>query len=304
MQYLDYFHKRLTECINNDPKVVAYGENINLGSKLSGLSRCLVEEAGYHVLNVGNCELTHLGIAYGLAIADMHPVVFLKQLDFIHLGMDHLVNTERLVTLSHFDSANLSIVSYVCNQGYQGPQSSFNAAHSIASLTRIPTICLNGIPDIDFAIQRSVFFKRRAIYLISQRHTRLSLPSPEVLSTSTNELCSQHFSGGRLTVVCFNFAYLRLLEQYEEGFLRGIDIFHINYLDITPQNIIAVIDSVVKTARLVIVDDGDAENNFVYKLVSILRDRCKEFEFRLVSRCRHEYFVQNDDFFIPPELLR
>src|SRR5688572_19494537 len=110
--------------------VLLYGENIDTGSRISGLARGLKVNPGGRILNVGDCELTHCGVGFGIMLDGGNAVLFMKQLDFLLLGIDQVVNTYNFirayrptVTLGSF-----TIFLIVCDQGLQGPQSSLNSA--------------------------------------------------------------------------------------------------------------------------------------------------------------------------------
>ena len=49
------------------------------------------------MINVGDCEATHIGVGFGLMLNGVHAVLFAKQLDFMLLGMDQLVNTYNFI---------------------------------------------------------------------------------------------------------------------------------------------------------------------------------------------------------------
>src|ERR1043165_4705133 len=137
-----------TECARL-PGAVLFGENINNGSRIVGLCRNLVAPEGGRILNVGNCEATHIGAGFGMMLNGVHAVLFAKQHDFMLLGIDHFVNTYNFIRCSR-DPATLggfTIIAEVCDQGYQGPQSSFNSLGDVCSLARVPGFMLTNAQD-------------------------------------------------------------------------------------------------------------------------------------------------------------
>ncbi len=73
--------------------MLLFGENIDTGSRIAGLARGLKVNPAGRILNVGNCELTHIGLGLGMMLDGGNAVVFMKQLDFLLLGIDQMVNT-------------------------------------------------------------------------------------------------------------------------------------------------------------------------------------------------------------------
>ena len=65
---LEAFQKYLSAAIDGRDFVVM-GENVDNGSRISGLGKNLDKLGRTKVLNVGNCELTHVGAGMGMMIA-------------------------------------------------------------------------------------------------------------------------------------------------------------------------------------------------------------------------------------------
>src|ERR1700686_5231319 len=88
------------------PRAVLLGENINNGSRIVGMCRNLVVPDGGRIINVGDCEATHVGVDFGLMLNGINSVLFAKQLDFILLGVDHFVSAFNFIRCSR-DPATL-----------------------------------------------------------------------------------------------------------------------------------------------------------------------------------------------------
>ena len=95
--YIQYINKKINEVCSQEKNLLFYGENINNGSKISGLAREIELPDGNLILNVGNSEYTHCGIGFGIMMDGNKSVLFSKQLDFILLGMDQIYNTYNFI---------------------------------------------------------------------------------------------------------------------------------------------------------------------------------------------------------------
>ena len=126
--YMDFIMSVINKNISNKDNLLAFGENIDTGSKISGLARGLEVNNSSKILNVGNCELTHCGVGFGMMMDGGSSVLFSKQLDFMLLGLDQICNTYNSIRAfeSKKDIGSFTIFVIVCDQGLQGPQSSFN----------------------------------------------------------------------------------------------------------------------------------------------------------------------------------
>ena len=64
-------------------------------------------------------------------------IFFMKQLDFLLLGIDHLVNTYNIIrnVQEKYPNGSFTIVPTIVDSGYDGPQSSFNNLNDLISVT-------------------------------------------------------------------------------------------------------------------------------------------------------------------------
>src|SRR3990167_3529997 len=147
--YLATVNQLIVDAAAKIPNVVLYGENINTGSHICGMTRNLRLERGGRIINVGNCESTHCGLGFGLMMSGVSSVLFMKQLDFTVLGMDHMISTYNVVRSQRPVNAlgSFTVCVIVCDQGFQGPQSSVNALGDLCSLARVSGYTLTNQQD-------------------------------------------------------------------------------------------------------------------------------------------------------------
>ena len=297
--------KHITEEINSITAdcgpILLFGENINLGSCLSGLARGLQVNPAGKILNVGNCELTHMGVGLGMMADGGKAVVFMKQLDFLLLGIDQIVNTFNYLRAFPPEGGLGSFTIYVivCDQGYQGPQSSFNAAGDIASLANIDVFCLNGSGDVSSVVHGQFVRPGFRVICVSQR--LFSMPALNLPAKAQSPDCSifKYRFGKDLTLVCYNFTLREGLRLATElgGFGIEADLFHVNY--VPGMDISLLRESCARTKNLVLIDDSKSVTKFGNKLSSELRDIGMEFSCLSLFRreCKnHEYGVTEDQF--------
>lgn len=288
--------------------VLLYGENINVGSCISGLARGLKVNPAGKVLNVGNCELAHIGIGLGLMADGGNAVLFMKQLDFLLLGIDQVVNTFNCLRAypSENGIGSFTIYSIVCDQGYQGPQSSFNAGSDIASLANISVFCLNGSEDISNVIQGQFVSPGFRVICVSQR--LLGSPSLElpVESFSPDRAIFKYQSGNDLTLACYNFTLREGVDLAAKLSRLGIqsDLFHVNF--VPGMDISLLQESCARTRKLVLIDDSKSVTKFGDMHVMELQERGLEFSSLSLFRrgCKiQEYGVIEDQFVLNMDAL-
>ena len=124
MKYVQYLNSLIKEQLSCQSDIVIFGQNIDAGSSLSGLTRGLSVKKGI-VINTQNSENLLVGAGFGLMLNSVSSVFFMKQMDFLLLGIDHLVNTYNIIRQVN-PKASFTIFPITVDSGFEGPQSSLN----------------------------------------------------------------------------------------------------------------------------------------------------------------------------------
>lgn len=258
----------LAEASARVPNVVLYGENIDTGSRIGGLTKGLRLDAGGRIINVGNCEPTHCGIGFGLMLNGVPAVLYTKQLDFMLLGVDHFVSTYNVIrSLSGVPrTGSFTIVTIVCDQGYQGPQSSFNALADLCSLAHVPGYAITNKADAAAVIPAQIGAPGFRFIALSQRLFGTELLELEADYVAPDQSILRYRRGTSATIVCLNFSLpdgFGIADQLAERG-RTASLFSVN--PVFPIDWTVILDDVARTGRLLILDDSKAATSFAYEL--------------------------------------
>ena len=257
-KYIEFIVSEINKITNKCGEVLLYGENINKGSCLSGLARGLEVNNKGQIINIGNCELTHFGLGLGMMLDGGKSILFAKQLDFMLLGLEQACSTYNFIRAfkSESEIGSFTIVCIVCDQGYQGPQSSFNSASDISSLANIPVFCLNNKDDISEVINSYLVSNGFRIICVSQRAFNKIINDKKASFISRDKSIFKYSSGIDLTLVSYNFALDHSLDiqKYlkENGY--SCDLFHVNY--VPNQSLDEIVKSSKLTGKLIVLDDS------------------------------------------------
>ena len=284
--YVHAINELIASEVISIPNVVLYGENINNGSFMTGLTRNLEVGTGSRIINVGNCENTHCGVGFGLMLSGVTAILFAKQLDFMLLGMEHFVNTYNFVR-SRRDSGPLgsfTIVTIVCDQGFQGPQSSFNALGDICSLARVPGYTITNNQDAARVLQTQLTASGFRIVAFSQRLWPTEFLNLNLVSAADDCSVFQYCEGDDATIACFNFSLPEGHILQQKLLDRGVktSLFSVN--QVLPHNWGAIAESVSRTRKLVVIDDSKGVNLPGHTMLQALSDQCPPFKSVLVAR--------------------
>lgn len=274
MKYIEYVNKIIGEETMVTENLVLFGENIAAGSHISGLTKQLQVGKGGLVINTPNTENTHAGAGFGMMLAGVSSILFMKQQDFLLLGVDQLVNTYNFIRRKK-PLASFTIVFIIVDSGYQGLQSSINNFGDICSLARIPGFTVTNREDIKEIIQKHLISPGFRIIGVSQRLFGKDLLETETVSVNNDKTLFQYKKGSNATIACFNFSFpygLKLHEILKEKNIES-SLFSVNAT--TPINWKDIINDVQKTKNLIVIDDSKSENFACDNLLVAALQSCK-----------------------------
>ncbi len=262
MKYLEFINQTIRDAVLKRENLVLFGQNVSAGSYIGGFTRGLKVTDNSLIINSTNSENSLCGFGFGLMINGTSSIFFMKQLDFLILGIDHLVNTYNIVrNQKHHNNASFTIMPIVMDAGYQGPQASFNNFSDICSIARIQGFCITTKWEIEKILSEQLLSPGFRIIAVSQRLFKEELLSPEKLYfASDDKTIFQYSLGSDATIVCFNFSFPQGYELFQELKKNNINstIFNVTSATITDWS--KIIENVLTTGKLIIVDDSKSQN--------------------------------------------
>lgn len=263
MKYIDYINSLIKDEISRQKKkVVLFGQNINAGSCLGGLTKGVTTNENSMTINSTNSENSLCGFGFGLMMNNTSSIFFMKQLDFLLLGIDHLVNTYNIIRSAYNNlESSFTIFPIVVDNGFQGPQSSLNNLADFSSIARIRGFTITNKIDAERIISSQLIAPGFRIITISQRLFKEEIISPEKLIYVNPEGdVFQYNEGSDATIVCFNFSFPYGISIFEEMKKNEISASLFNVNSPIPTNWEKIIEDVKKTKRLIVIDDSKSEN--------------------------------------------
>ncbi len=108
-------------------------------------------------------------------------IFFMKQQDFLLLGIDHLVNTYNIIRNKKYQSTNSSFTIFpiTVDNGFQGPQSSLNNFGDFCSIARIPGYTITNKWDAEKIITSNLIYPGFRVITVSQRLFKDEILTPE-----------------------------------------------------------------------------------------------------------------------------
>jgi len=285
MKYIEYVNEQIRNTVKDPENLVLFGQNINAGSCLGGLTKGLSVNPTSKIINSTNSENSLCGFGFGLMLNGVSSVFFMKQLDFLLLGIDHLVNTYNNIRSTPDNSkASFTIMPIIVDNGYQGPQSSLNNFAEFCSIARIPGYTISTKAEADKIISTKLISPGFRIIGISARLFQEDIFNIPPISENNDGTLFQYSKGVNTTIVCFNFSFPIGWEISQELEKNKIESSVFNITALTPINWEKILENVKKTKKIIIIDDSKSQNISCDNLINYLFENCESFKKIIIKR--------------------
>jgi pyruvate/2-oxoglutarate/acetoin dehydrogenase E1 component len=259
MRYRDALRIALEEEMERDPLVFTLGEGIaERGGSFKVTDGLLARFGPTRVIDTPLAEAGFTGLGAGAAIAGARPVVEILFVDFLMLAMDQVVNQ---AAKYHFMSGGQGRVPLVIRtQGGTGESLAAQHSQSLeAMFYHVPglKVVMPSTPaDAKGLLKASirdddpvVFIEHKLLYM-----TEGDVPDTEEIIELG--VADTKRAGHDVTVVTWSLMTLRCLEAAERLAEAGVSVEVIDLRSLVPMDVPAVLESVRRTGRLVVVHEA------------------------------------------------
>ena len=297
MKYVEFINSLIKEQVENQSEIILFGQNIDAGSSLSGLTRGISLSKNSLIINTQNSENLLVGAGFGIMLNSVSSVFFMKQLDFLLLGIDHLVNTYNIIRQSN-PSASFTIFPVTVDSGFEGPQSSLNNLDDFCSIAGIEGYSFTNNQDAKEIVSQYLVSPGFRIISTGQRLLREETIELQLIHKDSDGSFFQYEEGNDATIVSFNQSLPYGLEiskiMRDKGFKASL--FSIN--SHLKKNYSFILENIKKTKKLIMIDDSKSRNRLSDYFLSEVLIKCDIKRYKILSRQ-----PQKDDFFPRSDIL-
>ncbi len=254
---LEAVHDALVEEMERDPKVVVYGEDVELS--IVGDMRGLHERFGHdRVRNTPICEATLTGMAVGLASAGYHPVLHMMFSNFFYTGMDAIANQMaklRLMTGGQL-ALPITIIAGYGGGAANAAQHSDSAYPVLMNLGGINVLTPTTAADAKGLLKTALRSPNPSVFLEPSGRGGEWGEVPDGEHLVPLGSASVRRAGDDVTVVAIGRMVKPVLAAADALTGQGISVEVIDPRTLVPFDETTVLASVARTGRLVVVDEA------------------------------------------------
>lgn len=278
--YREAIREALDEEMAKDRRVFLLGEDIGKYAGNFSVTKGLWEKYGdERVKDTPISEAGFTGMAVGAALLGMRPVVEIMFADFMALAMDQIVNQAAKI---RYMTGGQVKVPLVIRTSLGGGRSS-TAQHSQsphAWFMHVPglKIAIPATPyDAKGLLKRAIreddpvlFFEHKFLYgirgAVPEEEYEIPLGVAQVLK-----------EGEDLTVVAISLMVQKVLSLAQEFSIQGIELEVIDVRTLRPLDKETIVESVKKTSRLLIVDEGPRTLNVATEIATLVMEEAFDY---------------------------
>ena len=253
-------NEAMAEEMRADPEVFLMGEEVAQYQGAYKISQGLLDEFGdKRVIDTPITEHGFTGIAVGAAFAGLKPIVEFMTFNFAMQAIDQIVNSAAKQLYMSGGQVHAPIVF----RGANGAASRVGAQHSqdfTAWYSQVPgltVIAPYSAADAKGLLKAAIRSKNPVVFLENELMYGVSFDVPKmddfVLPIGKARTVR---AGNDVTIVSFSIGMKYASEATEKLVAEGVDVELIDLRTIRPMDFDTVLESVKKTGRCVIVEEG------------------------------------------------
>ena len=259
LRYGAALNKALADAMAEDPTVILMGEDIAGAGGSFGVTRGLLDRFGARrVLDTPISEAAIAGMAVGAAMSGLKPVIEIMFMDFVTLTMDALVNQAAKARFMFGAQCSTPLVLRTPHGGgvSAGPQHSQCLEAWFAHVPGLKVVCPSG-PHNAYGLLRSsindpdpvIFVEHKGLYA---RRAEV----PDGLPVIPLGQAATVRAGTHATIVSYGAAVALAMDAADRMAEQGVSVEVIDLQTLQPWDEQAVLASLSRTHRLVIVHEA------------------------------------------------
>ena len=262
----------LHEEIERDPAVVFFGEDVAAAGGVFMTTPELHERHGQdRVFDTPISELAMAGAAFGAAVTGLRPVIEIMFGDFMALPMDSLVNQSAKFWYVSNEQASVPLVV----RSAVGAGGRFGAMHSqihgtwFQGIPGIKIVAPSNPADAKGLLKSAIRDDNPVIFLEHKRLYSMKGPPPAEETVPLGKAAVVR-EGSDITIVSALRGVVESLESAELLAGDGIDAEVVDIRSLRPLDHESVLESVAKTNRVMVVEEGTRVGGWAGNLLGIL----------------------------------
>ncbi len=292
MTYREALREGLTHALEKNPNVFLIGEDVGAYGGTYAVTKDFLQIYGpERIMDAPLSEVGFVGIGIGAALGGMKPIVEIMTVNFSLLALDQLINSAAI--FRHMSAGQLSVPLVVRMTTGGGRQLAAQHSNSFEGwLAHIPGLKILVPASVEDARSFLTFALKGNDPVLIFEHALLLNRSEEVSSepiTISPFKALIRKEGPRLSLITYGGMLPRCLEAAMDCQELGLDIEVIDLRCLRPLDDRTIFQSIKKTHRVLIVDEGWRSGSFSAEISARIMENCfYDLDAPVARLCRKE----------------
>lgn len=275
LSYAEAIREALRQEMQRDERVFIIGEDVGVYGGAFGVTLGLVEEFGEErVIDTPISELGIAGAITGAALTGMRPVGEIMFMDFTTLAMEQLVNQAAKIRFMFGGKAKVPFV--LRTPAGSGTGAAAQHSQSLENwFVHVPglKVVMPSTPyDAKGLLIASIRDDNPVIFIEHKLLYRVKGPVPEEPYTIPLGTAEVKREGRDLTIIATSIMVQRSLEAAQQLAEEGIEVEVIDPRTLKPLDTEAIVRSVMKTGRVLIVHEACKTGGYGGELAAVIAE--------------------------------
>ncbi|TLG77895.1 alpha-ketoacid dehydrogenase subunit beta [Methylocystis sp. B8] len=259
MTYREACKQALREALLSDPRVFLMGEDIGRYGGCYAVTKGLLEEFGEErIRDTPLSESAFVGAGVGAAMAGMRPIVEIMTVNFSLLALDQILNNA--VTIPHMSGGQFAIPLVIRMATGGGRRVAAQHSRSLegwyAHIPGLRVLTPATVEDARFMLKSALADPNPVIIFEHVMLYNMEGDFPSDMKEVDIARAKVHRAGRDVSLITYGGSLFKALQAADALSSEGIDAEVIDLRTLRPLDTKTIIDSVARTRRCVIIDEG------------------------------------------------
>lgn len=274
MRYVNAVAQALSDSMTADSSVVILGEDVAQAGGSFKATRGLLETFGpQRVIDTPISEAAITSAAVGMALTGLKPVVEIMFMDFVTLSMDALVNQAAKARYMFGGQGSVPMVLRTPHGGglSAGPQHSQCLEAWLAHVPGLKVVCPSNPQDV-YSLLRAAIADPDPVVFVEHKGLYASKGSVDTTQSARIGKARVARSGRDVSVVSYGATVAVCLAAAQQLAQEGVEVEVLDLRSIQPWDKAAVLESLARTHRAVVVHEAVQSFGVGAEIVATLAD--------------------------------
>ena len=277
MTYREAMRTALREAMTRDPRVFLMGEDVGRYGGCYAVSKGLLDEFGPdRIRDTPLSESGFVGAGIGAALGGMRPVVEVMTVNFSMLCLDQILNNA--ATIRHMSGGQFSVPVVIRMATGAGRQLAAQHSHSLenwyAHIPGIRVVAPATVTDARFMLRTALLDPDPV--LIFEHVMLYNMEGMIAADAGAVDITRAAIRrpGRDISLITYGGSLFKTLAAAQTLAGLGIDAEVVDLRSLRPLDEKTLVESVTKTRRAIVVDEGWRTGSLAGEIAALLGERC------------------------------